>query len=85
VVTKWEDITIVYAGFRNIAVNSDHGALRRIWGMIEINDAMLSHYAQRIERARRAAAEATSETVRELHLRIAQMYERELDAIRSKH
>jgi len=51
--------------------------------MIEINDAKLSHYTQRIKREREAAEAASSDAIRELHLRIAELYERELAAIRS--
>jgi hypothetical protein len=51
--------------------------------MIEVNDAKLSHYTQRIAREREAAATASTEAVRQLHLRIAELYERELAAIRS--
>lgn len=51
--------------------------------MIEINDAKLSHYTRQIERERDAAEMATSDAIRELHLRIAELYERELAAIRS--
>lgn len=52
--------------------------------MIEINDAKLTHYTLRIERARRAAAEADNEAVRQLHLKIAEMYEHEATSLRSK-
>lgn len=51
--------------------------------MIEVNDATLSHYTQCIRREREAAARASTEAVRQLHLRIAEMYERKLTAIRS--
>lgn len=51
--------------------------------MIEINDEKLSHYTRRIQREREAAELAPSEAIRELHLRIAEIYERELAAIRS--
>lgn len=51
--------------------------------MIEINDAQLSHYTRRIQREREAAEMAPSDALRELHLRIAELYERELAAIRS--
>lgn len=52
--------------------------------MIEINDSKLSQYTLRIERARRAAAEANNDAVRQLHLRLAEMYEREAIALRSR-
>jgi hypothetical protein len=52
--------------------------------MIEINDSKLTHYAQRIERARLAAEQAQSETARQLHLKILEMYEREAALLRSK-
>ena len=51
--------------------------------MIEVNDAKLSHYTKRIQREREAADAAPSETIRDLHLKIAEMYERELAQIRS--
>ncbi|WP_156405289.1 hypothetical protein [Sphingomonas sp. Root710] len=51
--------------------------------MIEINDEKLSHYTRRIQREREAAELAPSEAIRELHLRIAEIYERELATIRS--
>lgn len=51
--------------------------------MIEVNDAKLSHYTRLIQRERKAAAEAVNDAVRELHLRIAEMYEKEMGAIRS--
>jgi hypothetical protein len=51
--------------------------------MIEVNDARMSHYLHRIERERAAARAALNPTIRDLHLRIAEMYERELVAIRS--
>ena len=50
--------------------------------MIEVNDAKLSHYTKRIEREREAAKIAPNATIRELHLRIAEMYEREMATIR---
>ena len=49
--------------------------------MIEINDTRLTHYHLRIKRARRAADSATSEAARQLHLTIAEMYEREIQAL----
>ncbi|MGC6330949.1 hypothetical protein ACNI3R_15880 [Rhizorhabdus sp. FW153] len=52
--------------------------------MIEINDSKLTHYAQRIERARLAAEQAQSETARQLHMKILEMYEREAALLRSK-
>ena len=52
--------------------------------MIEINDNQLTHYAQRLNEARLAAELATSDAARELHLKIAEIYERQLEAIRSK-
>ncbi len=52
--------------------------------MIEINDAKLSHYMQRVAQERAAAAAATNQAVRELHLRIAEMYERQAATFRSK-
>lgn len=52
--------------------------------MIEINDAKLSHYMKRVAQERAAADAASSDTVRELHLRIAEMYERQAAAFRSK-
>lgn len=51
--------------------------------MIEVNDARMSHYIQRIKREREAALAAPNPTIRELHLRIAEMYESELATIRS--
>lgn len=51
--------------------------------MIEINDDRMSHYIQRIKREREAAQTAPNPTIRELHLQIAEMYERELATIRS--
>ena len=51
--------------------------------MIEINDDKLSHYTRRIAREREAAEAASNEAIRELHLRIVEIYERELAAIRS--
>jgi hypothetical protein len=52
--------------------------------MIEVNDATLSHYTQRIKREQEAAAAATTEAARNLHLKIAQIYERELAVIQSR-
>lgn len=52
--------------------------------MIEINDNQLAYYAQRIEEARFAAEQATSDAAREVHLKIAERYEQQLEAIRSK-
>jgi hypothetical protein len=52
--------------------------------MIEINDSKMTHYTQRIERARLAAEQAQSETARQLHLKILEMYEREAALLRSK-
>lgn len=51
--------------------------------MIEVNDAKMSHYTKRIQREREAAEAAPNLTIRELHLRIAEMYEHELATIRS--
>ena len=51
--------------------------------MIEVNDAKLSHYTRLIQQERKAAEETSNEAIRELHLRIAEMYERELKTIRS--
>jgi len=51
--------------------------------VIEVNDTKLSHYTKLINRERKAAETASSEAIRELHLRIAEMYERELTTIRS--
>lgn len=51
--------------------------------MIEVNDAKLSHYTRLIKREREAARTASSEAIRELHLKIAELYERELAQIRS--
>lgn len=51
--------------------------------MIEVNDAKLSHYTKRIAREREAAENAPNPTIRDLHLKIAEMYERELAQIRS--
>lgn len=52
--------------------------------MIEINDTKLTHYAQRLAEARLAAEQASSDAARDLHLKIAEMYERQLEVIRSK-
>jgi len=49
--------------------------------MIEINDPRVGHYAEVIHREREAAAKIESEAIRELHLRIAKMYEREIERI----
>lgn len=51
--------------------------------MIEVNDARLSHYTRLIQRERAAAGTARSDAIRELHLKIAELYERELAQIRS--
>lgn len=51
--------------------------------MIEVNDARLSHYTRLIQREREAALLASNEAIRELHLKIAELYERELATIRS--
>jgi len=51
--------------------------------MIEVNDSRLSHYTRLIERERRAAEEAATDAICELHNRIAEMYEKEMAAIRS--
>ena len=51
--------------------------------VIEVNDAKLSHYTRLIQQERKAAEETSNEAIRELHLRIAEMYERELKTIRS--
>ena len=51
--------------------------------MIEVNDAKLSHYTRLIQRERSIANAATNAAVRELHAKIADMYERELETIRS--
>jgi len=53
------------------------------FAMIEVNDAKLSHYTRLIQRERQAAETASSEAIRELHLKIAELYERELATIRS--
>lgn len=49
--------------------------------MIEINDTRLAHYRLRIKRARKAADVANSDTARQLHLTIAEMYEREIQSL----
>jgi len=49
--------------------------------MIEINDTRLTHYRLRIKRAQRAADAASSEAARQLHLTIAEIYEREIQAL----
>ncbi|PCE41669.1 hypothetical protein COO09_14230 [Rhizorhabdus dicambivorans] len=49
--------------------------------MIEINDTRLTHYRLRIKRARKAADAAHSDTARQLHLAIAEMYEREIQTL----
>jgi hypothetical protein len=51
--------------------------------MIEVNDAKLSHYTRLIQRERKAAEEAANDAIRELHIKIAEMYEREMATIRS--
>lgn len=56
------------------------------WGLpvvIEVNDAKLSHYTRLIQRERQAAQTASNDAVRDLHLKIAELYERELATIRS--
>lgn len=84
IITKPDSLQLFTAGsVRMMVMNRfGRGDLRGI-AMIEINDAKLSHYTRRIQRERHAAEVATSEAIRELHLRIAEMYERELAAIRS--
>jgi len=52
--------------------------------MIEVNDAKLSHYAKLIKQERDAAERATNKTIRDLHLKIAEMYEREMTTIRAR-
>lgn len=49
--------------------------------MIEINDTRLSHYRLRIKRARKAADAASSDAARQLHLAIAELYEREIQSL----
>jgi len=51
--------------------------------MIEVNDDKLSHYVKRIQYERDAAEAAPNSAIRELHLQIAEMYERKLAKIRS--
>jgi hypothetical protein len=50
--------------------------------MIEVNDDKLSHYARLIRQEREAAAQTTNEAIRELHLKLAEMYERKMALIR---
>lgn len=58
------------------------GQFRKRWqSMIEINDRRLTHYRLRIKRARKAADIANSDTARQLHLTIAEMYEREIQSL----
>ena len=49
--------------------------------MIEINDRRLTHYRLRIKRARKAADAASNDAARQLHLTIAEMYEREIQTL----